>query len=92
MPPGGRGVSVEMKQRRHVKNIMISDQSWDQVLFEGNLGQLIEISMGDGSVFEVKGINGILRVDVTLDELEDMIKRIRSFETSGSSLWSQTKM
>jgi hypothetical protein len=58
----GRGVSVEMKHQRHVKNMIVSEEERGCVLFEGNLGQLIETSMIDNSVLEVIGENGILRM------------------------------
>ena len=78
MSDGRRGFSVEMKQREHVKTIMVSDGGLENVLFEGNLGQLLELSMSDHSVLEVRGVNGVLRVDLTLEELDDMISKIRS--------------
>jgi hypothetical protein len=87
---GGRGVSVEMKQRKHVTTIMLSNDSQEDVLFEGNLGQLIELSMLEDSVLEVKCVNGVLRVDLALGEIEDMASRIRSGGSSGSKLGSTT--
>ena len=74
----GQGLSVEMKQRKHVKNIMLSEEGRDHVLFEGNLGQLLELSMVDQRVLEVKGENGVLRIDISLEELEEMISKLRS--------------
>jgi hypothetical protein len=67
-----------MKQRKHVKTIMVSDKGWENVLFEGNLGQLLELSMIDQNVLEVRGVNGVLRVDLTIEELGDMVLKIRS--------------
>lgn len=90
VPTEGRGVSVEIKQRRYIKNITISDQGWDQVLFEGNLGKLVELTIDDCSVLEVRGVNGVLRIDITLEELEEMIARIRSGQASCSKLGSLT--
>ena len=86
----GRGLSIEMKLRKHVKSLVVSEEMWDQVLFEGNLGQILELSMVDNRVLEVRGVNGVLRVDLTLEELEEMINEIRSRETSGSKLGSTT--
>ena len=74
----GRGFSIEMKSKRHVKNISISDEAHDRVLFEGNIGGLEELSMVDERVLEVRGNHGLLRVDVTLGELEKMISDLRS--------------
>jgi len=86
----GRGLSIEMKLRKHVKSLVVSEEMLDQVLFEGNLGQILELSMVDNRVLEVRGVNGVLRVDLTLEELEEMINEIRSRETSGSKLGSTT--
>jgi hypothetical protein len=80
-----------MKQRKHVKTFMFSDEFFEDTLFEGNLGQLIELAMSDDKVLEIKGFNGVLRVDITLDELENMTSRIRSSEASGSKLGSYKK-
>ena len=85
-PEVGRSLSVELRQLRHVKSIVVSDRDWDQVLFEGNIGQLVEASMDDHMVLEVRGENGILRVDLTLDELEAMISRIHSTRFASSCL------
>jgi len=61
--------SIEMKSKRHVKHISLSNESQDRVLFEGFLGRLKEISMVEGAVLEVKGVNGVLRIDLSEDEL-----------------------
>lgn len=82
-----RGVSVEMKRREHVKSMMFSESGYS-VLFEGNLGRILDLSMADHSVLELRGENGILRVDLSLDELEDLVSKMRSGGTSGSKLGS----
>ena len=82
-----RGVSVEMKRREHVKSMMFSESGYS-VLFEGNLGRILDLSMADHSVLELRGENGILRVDLSLDELEDLVSRMRSGMASGSTLGS----
>jgi hypothetical protein len=74
--------SVEMKSKQHVKNISISDEAHDRVLFEGNLGELLELSL-EGDVFELVGVNGVLRVGLTKKQL--MKTRLTNRETSLSS-------
>jgi len=61
--------SIEMKSKKHVKHISLSNESHDRVLFEGFLGKLKEISLVEGAVLEVKGANGVLRIDLSEDEL-----------------------
>ena len=74
----GRGFSIEMESKSHVKNISISDEAHDRVLFEGNIGELEELSMIDEKVLQIRGSNGLLRVDVTVGELDKMISDLRS--------------
>ena len=65
--------SVEMKSKKYVRHISLSNESHDRVLFEGFLGELEELSITEGAVLEVKGANGILRIDLTEDELRKML-------------------
>jgi len=43
------------------------------VLFEGSLGELEELSMIEGAVLEVRGANGVLRIDLIEEELRKML-------------------
>ena len=66
--------TVEMRSKRHVKSISISDEGHDRVLFEGSLGELIELSLVEGDVLEFIGVNGVLRVAVTEEQLMKALK------------------
>jgi hypothetical protein len=66
--------SVEMKSKQYVKNISISDEAHDRVLFEGNLGKLLGISYVEGDVLELIGVNGVLRINLTREQLQEIIK------------------
>jgi len=68
--------SIEMKSKKHVKHISLSDESHEHVLFEGSLGKLEELSMVEDAVLEVKGTNGILRIDLSKDELRKKNRRL----------------
>jgi hypothetical protein len=46
----------------------------DHVLFEGNLGELEEASLIEDAVLEIRGENGVLRLDLTKDELGTLLK------------------
>ena len=67
-----------MKSKKHVRTISVSNKSHDRVLFEGFLGDLLELSMVEGKVLEIKGTNGILRVDLAEEDLRKMFSRERS--------------
>lgn len=66
--------SIEINSKKYVKNISISDEAHDRVLFEGDLGELLEISLMEGNVLELVGANGVLRVGLTEEQLRKAIK------------------
>ncbi len=72
--------SVEMKSKRHVKSISISDEAHDRVLFEGNLGELLELSLAEGNVLEFVGVNGVLRVAVIEEQLRKALREASQVE------------
>jgi hypothetical protein len=61
-----------MRSKKHVRNISISDEAHDRVLFEGNLGRLMEVSVIEGGSLEVIGANGVLRLEIG----EDILRRV----------------
>ena len=73
--------SIEMKSKKFVKNISISDEAHDRVLFEGNLGKLLELSILEGDVLEFIGVNGVLRVGLSKEQLLKAIKVISQVES-----------
>ena len=69
--------SVEMKSKAYIKNISISNESHDRVLFEGSLGELTKISLAEGDVLEIIGVNGTLRVDLSEEQLSEVLEAHR---------------
>jgi len=65
--------SIEMNSKKHVKSISISDDTRDRVLFEGNLGKLRGLSVTEGDVLELAGDNGVLRVSLTKEQLQQAL-------------------
>jgi len=66
--------SIELKNKRHVKHVFISDEAHERVLFEGNLGKLLGMSLAEGDVLELIGVNGVLRISLTREQLEETMK------------------
>jgi hypothetical protein len=66
--------SIELKNKRHVKHIFISDEAHERVLFEGSLGKLLGMSLVEGDILELVGVNGVLRISLTREQLEEIIK------------------
>ncbi len=65
--------SVDMNSKKHVRHISLSNESHERVLFEGVLGELKDLSMVEGVVLEIKGANGILRIDLSEEEIRKML-------------------
>jgi hypothetical protein len=72
----GHIFSVEIKSKSHVKNITISDEAHDRVLFEGDLGDLEEVAFIGGSMLEVRGTNGVLRIELGEEETRKLMSQM----------------
>jgi hypothetical protein len=70
-----RGFTAEISSKRYVKNVSISNEAHDRVLFEGVFGELQEVYMVDDRVLEIKGTEGTLRIDVTRQELARIFEK-----------------
>ena len=83
-----RGVfSVEIESKDHVRSISISDEAHDRVLFEGDLGRLLEVSIIEGSALEMVGEYGVLRMDID----EDVLQRVLESPDRELSLSSEVR-
>jgi hypothetical protein len=69
--------SVEMKSEHCVKKMSFFDKENGQVFFEGFLGDLKKVSMIEGVMLEIEGINGIIKLDITQQEMEKCIAPLR---------------
>ena len=64
-----RVFSVELKSKRNLKNITLTDGSSESVLIEGTIGELLRATFAEGVVLEVVGKNGVLRLDLREDDI-----------------------
>ena len=65
--------SIQLKNKDHVKNVSLGDGT--EVLFEGYLGELMSLGLIEEAVVEIKGSNGVLRVDLTRDQLMKILQK-----------------
>ena len=65
-----RVFSVELKSKRNLKNITLTNGSSDSVLVEGTIGELVQATFAEGIILEVVGKKGILRIDLREDEIK----------------------
>ena len=65
-----RVFSVELKSKRNLKNVTLTNGSSDSVLVEGTIGELVQATFAEGIILEVVGRNGVLRIDLREDEIK----------------------
>lgn len=65
-----RVFSVELKSKRHLKNITLANGSSDSVLIEGTIGELVQVTFAEGIILEVIGKKGVLRIDLGEGEIK----------------------
>jgi hypothetical protein len=61
--------SIEMRSRNSLSHISLSDRSAEPVLIQGELGGLEEVCLLEDVTLEVRGAKGILRLDISREEL-----------------------
>jgi len=81
---GEHSFSIEMRSKRYLNQISMSDRGRDPVLIEGFLGDIENVSLVEDVMFEINGVNGVLRVDITNDELMKLLSR-KASNKSGDS-------
>ena len=65
--------SIEMKSKKNVHRLSVSNGSHEGVLFSGDLGKLINLVFIEKSVFEIRGSFGILRIDLSEDDFRNFL-------------------
>lgn len=78
-----RVFTVELKSKRNLKNITLTNGSSDSVLVEGTLGRLMHARFTEGVILEVVGKEGILRVDLEEDEIKKLVSACDEKAVSG---------
>lgn len=69
-----RFFSVELKSKVSLKNVTLSNGNHENVLVEGTIGELQRAEFTEGIVLEVVGNKGILRINLTPDEIKQKEK------------------
>ncbi len=65
-----RFFSIELKSKSSLRNVTLSNGGHENVLIEGTVGQLQHASVVDGVVLEVVCDKGVLRINLTQDEIK----------------------
>jgi len=67
--------SIELKSKEYMKRVTMSNEADDRVLIEGFLGELGELSFVEDVLLEIKGANGILRIDLKEEEFRKLLSK-----------------
>ena len=66
---------MEIESKKHLKNVSISNKPHERVLIEGFLGEFSEIEMIENALIWFKGADGVLRIDLSKNELWQKLSR-----------------
>ena len=72
--------SIEIESKKHLTNVSISNKPHERVVIEGYLGELSEIEMIENVLIQFKGANGVLRIDLSKDELWQKLSEKKEVE------------
>lgn len=67
--------SIQMDSKGDLSHVSLTDEP-EGVLITGKLGALVDISLEEEVMLEIKGKQGILRIDLTKEELGRINKEI----------------
>ena len=65
-----RSFSIELKSKVNLKNITLNNDSQENALIEGTIGKLEHAGFVEDTVLEVMGRKGILRIDISENEIK----------------------
>ncbi|MFQ6087761.1 MAG: hypothetical protein ACE5K0_02520 [Candidatus Methanofastidiosia archaeon] len=66
--------SIILKSEKYLKSISVGEDYGPRVVLEGELGDLVEISLVNDVLIEIRGENGMLSIDLSKDELDRFLK------------------
>ena len=75
--------SIEMKSEHCVRRMSFLDKENGKVFFEGFLGELENVALVEGLMLEIEGKNGVLKLDITQQEMEKSLAQKKANEHGG---------
>ena len=69
-----RSFSLELDERGLIKCISLPEGSGDRLMIEGFIGELTEVELIEDILLQIKATNGVLRIDLTRDELKKALR------------------
>lgn len=74
----GHLFSIELNSKEYLKSLALPSESGGDVLIEGFLGDIRSLSFTEGIMLEIEGSNGVLRLDLSKEELEGLLPAVAS--------------
>jgi hypothetical protein len=71
---GDRSFSIELRDKKNLRTITI-ENSRGTVIIEGKMGKTHEINHVEGVMLEICCSDGVLRVDLSDEELNSILKK-----------------
>jgi hypothetical protein len=68
--PKERFFTVELKSKVNLKNVTLSNGNHENVLVEGTIGELQHAGFPEGTILEIIGDKGVLRINLSQDEIK----------------------
>jgi len=65
--------NIELTSKEHVKRVSMPDGAGDRLMIEGSLGKLTKLELIDGLLLEINGVNGTFRIEISREELENVL-------------------
>jgi len=65
-----RSFSIELKSKANLKNITLNNNSQENAIVEGTIGELEHAGFVEDMVLEVVGGKGVLRIDISENEIK----------------------
>jgi len=72
--------SIELFSRNQIKRVSLPDGHGDRLMVEGCLGDLTDMELIEDVLLEVRGNRGILRIELSRKELENVLRGKKSRE------------
>ncbi len=69
----GHLFSIELNSKEYLKSLALPSENGGDVLIEGFLGDIRSLSFTEGIMLEIEGTNGVLRLDLSKEELEELL-------------------
>jgi hypothetical protein len=68
-----RFFSIELTSKNHLKNVTLTNGSYDNVLVEGTIGELVAATFAEDEILEVTGKKGVLRINLAQTDIQKSV-------------------